>query len=253
MKIKFLVQGKQKPDGSYEVICQGKFFKNPTVGAPSVDEGAEVLNHVLTKFMDTRGMAWIERWKGGKDYVNCPEAYVELPIDLWKCKVTKDRCNLQAQVNIKDKQEFFDRCHAPENRKRNIFKTIRDGKYTGFHHVPGRHLCVQCLKDKGKKINMHYHYPWELVSISDCINFSGEYENEAPTSDEILDFEDSLVLDEQLRKEGYLTLGEMIEREGFEPLAADYGVCPECCKRIISAVFPEIQNQLRVIELDFYT
>lgn len=252
MKIKFLIQGKQKSRGSYEIICHGKFFKNLTVEAPTFDDGVAVMDHVLRKFMETRGMAWIERWKGNPETVNCPEAYIQLPSDIWKCKITKDSCGLQAQVYIKNKQRFFNGCNASEDRKEKIFKTIKDGKYSGFHHVAGRHLCVQCAEDKRKKLNEHYHYIWELVSISDSVDFSGEYKKEDSPSEEILDIKESTALDEQLREEGYLALEEMLERKGFEPLAAGYGVCPKCCERIISAVFPEIENQLRVLELDFH-
>ena len=44
----------------------------------------------------------------------------------------------------------------------------------------------------------------------------------------------------------------MLENEGLESLAGGYGVCPECYKRIISAIFQEINHQIKVVELDFY-
>ena len=137
--------------------------------------------------MKTKGMDWIEKWKGSPGSVNCPEAYIELPSDIWKCKVTRERCGIQAQFPIDDKKKFLSWCKASEECKENIFQTIISGKYTGFHHIPSRYLCIQCRSDKWKKRYEHYHYPWELASVSDCVDFSGEFKPEKSEIDDILD------------------------------------------------------------------
>lgn len=252
MKIKFLVQGKVASDEKCNIICQGHFFKNLTISADTIDDGVEVMKLVLEQFMKNHGLRWIEKWKGAPGFVNCPDAYIQLPSDIWKCKSTKEACAIQAQIPIKDKTIFFAGCSARHDRKENIYRIIQDKKYTGFHHIPGRYLCVQCEKEKCKKVNEHYHYPWEMVSISDCINYSGMFETEGTASGEILDYEESLVFDEQLKNKGYLTLQEILEKEGFEPSAAGYGVCPECCVKILSSIFSEIKGLIRVVEINFY-
>ena len=254
MKIRFLVQGKQELSGEYDIICHGRYFKNLTVTAKSINEGVEAMRVVLEQFMKITGTKWIERWKGSSGSVNCPEGYILLPIDIWKCKITRETCGIQAQVPITDKNKFFAWCNAPRERKENIFKIIRTRKYTGFHHIPGRHLCVQCQNDKWKKRTKHYHYPWELVSVSGCVDFCGEFKPKKfeTGSEKILCYDESIAFEKQLNQRGYLTLEDMIENEGFEPLAASCNVCPECCKRIILAVFPEIEHQVKVVELDFF-
>jgi len=252
MKMKFLVQCKQEPSGDYNLICHGNYFKNLTTSADSFNGALEGMQFVLEQFMKTKGMDWIEKWKGSPGYVNCPKGYIELPIDIWKCKIIREDCGIQAQVPITEKKKFLTWCKVSEERKEQIFETILSGKYTGFHHIPGRLLCVQCRSDKWKKKNEHYHYPWELVSVSDCVDFSAKFKPEKSEIDDILDYEESVAFEKQMKEEGYLTLEDMLENEGLEPLAAGCGVCPECCKRIISAVFPEINHQIRVVELDFY-
>lgn len=252
MKIKFLVQGKQEPSGDYNIVCQGNHFKNLTRWAGSFDEGVDAMRMVLEQFMKIKCKGWIERWKGSPGSVNCPEGFIQLPSDIWKCKITREGCRIQAQVPVDDKKKFFELCKAPDKKKETIFRLINSGKYTGFHHIPGRFLCVQCQSDKWKKMDQHYHYPWELVSVPDCVHFSEEFIPENSDVEEILDYEESLAFEKELKEQGYLTLEEMVANEGFEPSAASYGVCPECCIRIISAVFPEMSHQVRVVELDFY-
>lgn len=252
MKIKFLFQGKKTSDKAYDFICHGTYFRNLTVSVDSFDDGVETMRFVLEQFMKTQGMDWIKKWKGDAGCVNCPEVYIQLPNDVWKCKITREDCGIQAQVPINNKKKFFVWCNASEERKEKIFNTIKTGKYNGFHHIPGRLLCVQCAEDKWKKRNQHYHYPWELVSVSDCLDFSGEFELKELETEKILYYDKSFAFEEQLKEKGYLTLEDMLKKEGLESLAASCGVCPECCKRIISAVFPEIDHQLRFIKLDFY-
>ncbi|MFA4935502.1 MAG: hypothetical protein WC568_06670 [Candidatus Methanoperedens sp.] len=251
MKVKFLIQSKQKPDGNYELICHGRELSNFTIEAHTFQEGIDAIKPILNIFLKTQGQSWVERWKGSECAINCPESYIELPIDLWKCKLTKNTCNLQAQVFINDKELFMDGCHAPQERKGKIFKTIQLGQYDGFHHIQGRFLCVQCEIDKGKKRYEQYHYPWEMTSISECLAFSGFYKDEA-MSDKILDREDSHTFEEELLAKGYRTLGEIMEKAGFARSGANCAICVSCCRKIISAIDPTIEKQLLLIELDFW-
>jgi len=252
MKIKFLVQGKNNLNDRYDIICQGNYLKNLTVCAETFDEGVEAMQFVLEQLMKYKGSKWINKWKGFSGCVNCPEAYIELPSDIWKCKITGDSCSIQAQISIKDKAGFLARCCASQDRKENIYRIIQEKKYSGFHHIPGRFLCVQCEVDKGKQINKKYHYPWELVSISDCLDFSGIFKSEKTESGKILNHGDSLAFEKQLKDQGYLTIEEMLTQEGFTPLSASFGICPVCCDRILSIIFPEIKELIHVIEINYF-
>jgi hypothetical protein len=205
---------------------------------------------VLEQFMKIRGMASITKWKGDDGCVNCPEGSIQLPSDIWKCKISKEGCGIQGQIPLDDKERFFAWCKASDIQKESIFKTVTSGTYTGFHHHPGRFLCPQCQSDRGKKVNERYHYQWEFASVSNCVDFSGEFKSEVSGTDKIKYIDEDM--EGPLKKQGYLLLEDMLRNKGFEPSAASCLVCARCCKRIVSDVFPEIAHQLRVLELDFY-
>jgi hypothetical protein len=108
---------------------------------------------------------WLKGWQRGVSVINCPEAKISLPIDLWYCKLEDQPCPIQAQVFLDSPEAFFEGCLVSPERKQQIFDTVAAGKYGGFHHLPGRYLCVSC-EDEGKKTNFRYHYPWELTLLS---------------------------------------------------------------------------------------
>lgn len=135
-----------------------------TVRADSQAQTIENLTAEVEQGIAIQAREWLDRWRGDDDAPNCPEGAVKLPIDLWVCKLVKETCPIQAQVFIQEPERFFSGCLAPEARKQEIFATVARGKYDGFHHVPGRYLCVVCERER-KKPSFCYHYPWELTHI----------------------------------------------------------------------------------------
>ena len=79
-------------------------------------------------------------------------------------QLLNETCPIQAQVFLGDPERFFAGCLAPAGRKQQILDTVAQGRYDGFHHVPGRYLCVSC-ENEGKKVSRRYHYPWQLTSL----------------------------------------------------------------------------------------
>ena len=124
---------------------------------------AEMKAHVEEVLLP-QARAWLNKWRGSNEAPNCPEGAIRLPIDLWVCKLTDETCPIQAQVFVQEPDQFFGGCLAPQERKQQILDTVSQGKYDGFHHVPGRFLCVSC-KREGKKPSLSYHYPWELTCV----------------------------------------------------------------------------------------
>ncbi|EOV9410016.1 hypothetical protein ACN5W3_004472 [Vibrio parahaemolyticus] len=142
---------------------------------PDRDEGVNRLSSFFEDgHLEQILSPWIDMFKGSSSgkYVNCPQAYVELPIDLWKCKFSKKACQIQAMVNTKDKEEFVNKCTATETQKEGIYTAIQDGKYSGFHHVPGRYLCVGCEVNPKIKNSFQYHYELEMQKVDELIDIS---------------------------------------------------------------------------------
>lgn len=143
---------------------------------------SEVLEAVKTQVREivtSQAKGWIDAKKRpAADIVNCPEAAIRLPIDIWTCKLTKDVCPVQGQVYLNDRDLFFQHCRAPQQRREQIFSVVATGTYDGFHHVPGRFLCPAC-EHEGRKPALRYHYPWELTHLQ--AYFSFEYERDWPS------------------------------------------------------------------------
>lgn len=135
-----------------------------TAHATSQDVAVEDLKAQVEEGLPIQARAWLRQFRGGEDAPNCPEGAIKLPIDLWVCKLVHQTCPIQAQVFIEEPERFFSGCLAPPERKKQIFDTVAQGKYDGFHHVPGRYLCVSCERE-GKKPSLRYHYPWELANL----------------------------------------------------------------------------------------
>lgn len=99
--------------------------------------------------------------------VTCPEGRVDLPIDLWSCKRTGERCPIQAQVWIQDEERFRAGCSAPEAVQDGVLRAIEVG-YRGAHHIPGRYRCPLC---PGKAGSAHrYRFPFELYMLGDVLD-----------------------------------------------------------------------------------
>jgi len=146
-----------------------------SAGGSSETEAVQRLRPKVEELLVTHGRAWLQEWKGSRNVPNCPEGAIKLPIDLWVCKVVNQTCPIQAQVFLEEPDRFFQHCLAPPQRKRQIFDTVFNGEYDGFHHVPGRYLCVSC-EQEGKKMSFRYHYPWELTCLEVYFPFVVERE-----------------------------------------------------------------------------
>lgn len=120
------------------------------------------IKHFATKY--TQSLSQHE------DYINCPDLKLELPIDSFYCKHNDLPCPIQGQISKTNKEKFFKACNI-DNRKEGIWNAISQGKYQGFHHMPGKYLCPSCEERNSKKnIYKNYYYPWELCLISESLN-----------------------------------------------------------------------------------
>jgi len=176
----------------------------------------------LVQYLQNEGRSYISLCKGTSEIINCPEGYIELPVDVWRCKLSKKVCSIQAQVLTTNKQEFMSGCHAPKQRKEAILKAVKDGKYDGFHHIPGRYLCPSC---KGK-IYRRYYYPWELTLVSKFLGVSGA--------------------------EQWLLLEKNLIEKNMDPEVGYLALCPKCFKKVVSKVDPKFDNELEILEVDFF-
>ena len=167
MKTNFLVQrGRQERE----------FFLNCTmlsdvVFADTEESCTEQLKGEINEFLKTHGKDWVNKFKYiGTDSrnINCPDSFVRLPVDSWRCKHDNEICSLLIDPN--DKEAFLSNCRA--DKKDGIFAAIEQKVYDGFHHVPGRYLCSYCDHTmKHSQQNYKYHYPWELYPLWEYVKF----------------------------------------------------------------------------------
>lgn len=157
-----------KPRGRYFVAqtCWPTRYcgQNLKINAQSRSEAISKMRELVSVFIEGFGRRYIESWAFENSRVNCPQGYVELPIDMWHCKNTKTPCPLQGLLNISNPEEYFKLCLLSEETKNRIWNAVVEGKYKGFHHVPGRYHCELCDKPR---IYHNYYYPWELTLLSD--------------------------------------------------------------------------------------
>ena len=157
-----------------------------------------------------------------KNLIDCPQAYIDLPIDNWKCKDSKGPCPLQGQLDISNQNLFLSRCLVSEERKKGILNAITTGKYNGFHHIPGRYLCGLCNKPRR---NYNYHFPWELTRLYDHCEL------------------DSIRNDVNRARELIL--------EGFSFSALSSALCGECFLKV-SDFFPEVhRSDYEILTYDY--
>ena len=165
--MEMLVLAKVKPEEDY-FLAQTCWIDycgdNIKVKASSRDEAISYLPEYVSKFIEIHGRKHIESCSFDETHVNCPQAFILLPLDAWYCKNTKQNCPIQGWLDMSNKANFFKSCLVQEKVKNGIWGSIVQGKYRGFHHVPGRYLCALCENDN---INYNYHYPWELTILSD--------------------------------------------------------------------------------------
>ena len=82
--------------------------------APTRQESIEVIRAKLENYVNTWGAHHINSTGRSPDGVCCPEGFLDLPLDIWKCKLDKRTCKLQAWISTNDKEQFLSSCHAPD-------------------------------------------------------------------------------------------------------------------------------------------
>ncbi|EJG1014306.1 hypothetical protein OMR72_004614 [Vibrio parahaemolyticus] len=220
MKSKSLIKVIQHHDGGFHLT----FFR-PTFSLFYAGMNYEHTISVARRFLEDQiryeAIPYIDSWSSQGKKVNCPEGCISLPADIWSCKLTDSMCSLQSSIDLDDKDEFIELCHAPKLKKEQIWNTVEQGKYKGFHHVPGRSLCICCEFKGKKKESFKYHYPWEFAELDVAILSS---------------YED--------------TYRELQERE----IPVNYvlsPICSECCYELAVKLRPDLKNSLQVIEINF--
>lgn len=152
------------------VFCQADEF--------SENHARTELENLVAQRLTIDWRALLDRTRGTPATPNCPEAAVRLPIDSWYCKLFDEACPTQGQVLLNDPKTFAASCLAPPEQQKSIVDVISTGKYSGFHHIPGRYLFPACERQGGEKRSFFYHYPWELTSVEAYYPF--EFESDWP-------------------------------------------------------------------------
>lgn len=189
-----------------------------------LENGLKRLSEYFEKHLHKTLGKWIEYIKsmGSEDECNCPQGHIELPIDLWKCKLDNSTCSLQAKVNFSNKEEFYNGCTANEVQKDGIFSAITEGKYDGFHHVAGRYLCVSCEANPKIKTNFQYHYEIELHHLQNLLT----------------------VPDEEIK--------EKLRWSKYPSSSTFCAICTDCALDVIHQLFPSEIERFRKLEINYY-
>lgn len=225
MRTRVLAKMERQRDKWVATAYQGqRAFCLVTAGSQPV--ALAKLTEAVRRALAPQMQDWIKRWTGHPEVPNCPEGAIEVPIDRWVCKVARAPCPIQAKVSLSDTAPFLRHCMAPKERKLQILRTLMQGKYKGFHHVPGRYCCVLC-REEGEKRTFQYHYPWELTHITALFELSN---NEEP--------------EEFCRR---------VVQEGLNPAVKYTALCAWHCKQLTERLDPALGARLTVLEFDYNT
>lgn len=210
----FLVRTTQLTRSEWICVCPTLSLK---AFAPTRQESLKAMEAKLGNYLNTQGVYYLNTIGRSPDGVCCPEGLLELPLDIWKCKLDKRMCELQAWISVSDKDQFIASCHAPAERKESIHRIVTEGVYKGVHHKPGRYLCPIC---KGKP-DTRYRYPWELTPLSHLVDIDDR------------DFRVALI------------------ENGIDTSVVYGSLCPDCFVQVISIVKPDLVSELESIQLGF--
>lgn len=197
------------------------------IGAgPTEGECVLTLTQTTSDYLVTNAAHWLQEMghAGSSEAINCPEGAIQLPADIWVCKVARQTCPIQAQVFTEDPDAFLSGCLLDDERKAGILRTVAEGKYHGFHHVRGRYLCVRCAEEKGNESPFSYHYPWELTSLEDFTPCN--------LKSDLIDI---------LRK---------VIQAGFSRASVLNALCARHSIEITQLLYPDIASKLRTLEFD---
>jgi len=148
--------------------------------------------------------------------LNCPEGKVELPIDIWYCKIIDKLCPIQAWIDTEHWEVFDEKCIAQEPRKSGVKRAITTEQYRGFHHILGQYLCPLCRPSRTGSHNRRYHYPWQLFLLRDYV----------PVADDDLNLE--------------------LVRNGLSTAPLYSAICRTCLNEVLAKLaFPSLEEQER--------
>ncbi len=217
----FLVRTTQLTRSEWICVCPTLSLK---AFAPTRQESLKAMKAKLENYVNTQGAYYINSTGRSPDGVCCPEGLLELPFDVWKCKLDKQMCELQAWISVSDKELFVTNCHAPVQRKENIYRIVTEDVYKGAHHKPGRYLCPTC----GGKPDTRYHYSWELTPLSHFVD-TGDH-----------DFRVALA-----------GLDPVLIKIDVNMSVVSSNLCPDCFVQVISIAKPDLVGELESIQLSF--
>ncbi len=215
MKSKFLIKIYLDEKDVWKAICASTQVQ---VEASSKEKAKIEMNGAVVNFIKKEAEKHINQWKGGQNVVNCPEGYVLLPVDIWKCKLDKETCPTQGQVFMDRQKEFKELCRANIDKKGKILELIQQGDYDGFHHIVGRGICVLC---KGKEY-FKYHYPWELSYLDDYMD----------------------IFDRELRIK--------FIKSGINQSAYSGSLCPDCFILVVSELEIDVAGAFERLDIEFF-
>jgi hypothetical protein len=212
-------------DGSWMAVAYQGEAAFCTVRTTSASGAVDELKKEVQTAVTLQARAWLDQHKeAGSDILNCPEGAIELSVDLWVCKLTKDQCPIQAQVFLKDRNSFLQGCLAPQDRKEQIFDSAVRGTYDGFHHVTGRFLCVSC--ERRQEDELQYHYPWELTHLDAYKSF---------------DFE-----------RDWLEIRARLKDKHFGLTLVSTALCPTHCCELAQQIDPALAAEMMVIDFELF-
>jgi len=141
------------------------------------------IKSVMQEWIEQYGRRWVKEFTGSGNKVNCPDGTLvpgdvdpDVPTtatpDLWYCKITGETCPIQALIPTDDKAAFINGCNVeraseeldrpPEQYKKGLFQAVREGKFTGEHHMMAREPCWRCQQKQARE---DLHDPWALTDL----------------------------------------------------------------------------------------
>lgn len=172
MKTKILIQIDEVDNEfiGHTKWSENKFIQNITLENDNRDTLIHDLTKEINEIMSSTAVKYISFFSISENSIFCPDAKIVLPIDSICCKEDEEICSIGGGIDLRNKALFMDTCRI-NRKKEGIWEAITTGKYKGFHHVTGKYLCPNCER---KKPSFNYHYPWELITLSDFVNFLDE-------------------------------------------------------------------------------
>lgn len=161
---------------------RGRVPRPPPFNTKVVDSETPI-EDIIEEWLEQYGRQWINEFTGSGSDVNCPKGTLvsgdvdpDVPTtatpDVWYCKVTGETCPIQALIPVDDEAAFINGCNIegaaeeldrpPERYKKDLHQAVRDGKFTGEHHMMGRVGCWRCQQ---KRVREDLHDPWALTEL----------------------------------------------------------------------------------------